>query len=75
MLKSLKKCLKIARIYGTLSNSSGHLNNFCQIMYFLPKKNKLFKKRVALNMFTNLTQKRKGGSANADRADIGGRGG
>ena len=44
-------------------------------MYFLPKKNRLFRKRVALNMFTKLTQKKKGGSVNADKADIGGRGG
>ena len=45
---------------------------FCQIMYFLPK-NRLFRKRVALNIFTKLTQERKGGSANADKADKGGR--
>ena len=38
MLKSLKKCLKIAKESGILSNSSGHINNFCQIMKFLPKK-------------------------------------
>ena len=31
-------CLKIARKYGFLSNSSGHINNFCQIIYFLYKK-------------------------------------
>ena len=61
------KCLKMARKYGFLSNSSGLINNFCQIIYFLPKKIKLFKKRVALNMFTKLTQKRKGGLGNADK--------
>ena len=33
------KCLKMARKYGFLSNSSGLFNNFCQIIYFLPKKN------------------------------------
>ena len=52
---------KIARKCGFLSNSSGYLNNFCQIMYFFPKKRRLFRKREALNMFTKLTQKRKGG--------------
>ena len=50
-----EKCLKIARKYGFLSNSSGQINNFCQIMYFHPKKRiRLFRKRVALNMFTKL---------------------
>ena len=44
-------------------------------MYFLPTKIRVVRKRVAINMFTKLTQKRKGGSANADRADRGGRGG
>ena len=61
MLKLLNKCLKIARKYGFLSNSSGHINHFCQIIYFLPKKNRLFRKRVTLNIFTKLTQKRKEG--------------
>ena len=36
--KITKKCLKIARKYGFLSFSSGHINNICQIMYFLPQK-------------------------------------
>ena len=45
--------------YGFLSNSRGHINNFCQIMYFIKKR--LFRKRVALNMLTKLTQKREGG--------------
>ena len=66
-----EKCLKLL---GFLSNSSGYINNFCQIRYFLPKK-RLFRKKVALNMFTKLTQKKKGGLANADSADKGGRGG
>ena len=74
MLKSLKKCLKMAKKYGFLTNSSGHINNFRQIMYFL-QKNRLFRERVALNMFTKLTRKRERGSANADKADKGGRGG
>ena len=38
------------------------------------EKKMLFRKGVALNMFTKLTQKRKGGLANADKADKGGRG-
>jgi hypothetical protein len=40
-------------------------------MYFFQQKNRLFRKRVALNMFTKLTQKGRGGSANADKADKG----
>ena len=56
-----EKMPKIARKYGFVSNSSGHINNFCQMMHFLPKKKRFFRKRVALNMFTKLTQKRKGG--------------
>ena len=43
-------------------------------MYFLPKNERIFRKRVALYMFTNLTQKWKGGLANADKADKGWRG-
>ena len=43
-------------------------------MYFLPKIHRLFRKWVALNMFTKLTQNRKGGSTNADKAGKGGRG-
>ena len=68
MLKSLKKCLKIARKSGFLSNSSGHINIFCQIMYFLPKINSLLMKRVALIMFTKLKTEK-------EMADKGGRGG
>ena len=56
-----EKGLKNARKYGLLSNSSGHIANFCQIMSFLPKQNRLLRKRVALNMLTKRTQKRKGG--------------
>ena len=33
-----EKCLKIARKYRFLSNSSGYIINFCHIMYFLQKK-------------------------------------
>ena len=60
--------------YGFLSNSKEHNNNFCQKMYFLPKKKVFFRKRVALNMFQKLTRKREGGVSNADKADKGGGG-
>ena len=66
-----EKCIKIARKYGFFSKSSRQFNNFCQIMYFLPKTKRLFRKRVALNMFTKMTQKGRGGSANADKTDWG----
>ena len=42
--------------YILLSNSSGHGNKFCQIMYFLPKKKRLFRLRGSLNLFTKLTR-------------------
>ena len=44
----------IARKYGILSNSSGHINNFCQIMYVLPKKNRVFRKNTK-NIFFKIT--------------------
>ena len=43
-------------------------------MHFFPNKNRLFGKRVALNMLTKLTWKREGVWGNADIADKGGRG-
>ena len=50
MMKSLSKCLKMASKYGFISNSSGHINIFGQIMYFpLKKKKRLFRLRVSLN--------------------------
>ena len=64
----------MAKKYGFLSNSSGHINTFGQIMYFLQTK-MLFRIRGSLNMFTKLMWKREGGRTNADIADEGGRGG
>ena len=43
--------------YGFLSNSSGHINKVCKILYYLPKKNGI-QDEVVLNMFTKLTRKR-----------------
>ena len=43
-------------------------------MYFLPNKNRLFRMRESLNMFTKVTWKKEGDRANTDIADKGGRG-
>ena len=45
------------------------------IIVFSPKTNWIFRKKVALNIMTKLTQEREGGWANADMADKGSRGG
>jgi hypothetical protein len=60
MLKSLKKCLKIARKYGFLSNSSGHINIFCQIMYFIPKK-KVIQEEGGIKYVHKTDTKKEGG--------------
>ena len=42
-----------------LLNSSGHMDDFSKMLY-LKKNKRLFRKRVTLNMLTNLTGKRDG---------------
>ena len=56
-------------MFQPFPNSSGHINNFCQIMYFLQQKNVVQEEGGNKYVHKTDTEKGRGGSANADKAD------
>ena len=75
MLKSLKKCRKIALKYGLLSNWSWHINKFDQIICFLSTKIGYSGWGRHKTCSQNWRGNGRGDWANADIADKWGRGG
>ena len=65
MLISLTKMLKNEQKIRFLLSSSGHNNNFGQILYFLQKV-RSFRERVLLNILTLADKGGRGGRGNAD---------
>ena len=50
----------MAKKYAFLSNSSGHIGNFCQIIYFLPKE-KIIQKECGIKYVHKTDTEKEGG--------------